>query len=395
MSILDSGIEHADQQPAWPDPALADEVRAELRRRPALVTGQEVADLAEALAAAQGGRASVLHAGDCAELFAAASARSTRRKVAQLGVLADTISRAAGLPVVRVGRIVGQFVRPRSSPVDRLAPGLSVPSYRGDAVNDIAATPAARTPDPRRLLAAYDTARATLDVIRDACPHLPEAERLYTAHEFLLLDYEVPLVRGGLGGSYATSAHTGWVGYRTRSPGGRHVALAASITNPVAVKVGPSTSPEDAVAVSHVLNPEGRPGRLTFVVRLSSEVADDLLPPLVAAVGRPGAPVGWLCDPLHGNTILTSRGRKTRRLPAIGREAWSFTRVVLAHGQWPGGLHLETTPEDVTECVSPERDEAVAAALPRYRSACDPRLNPDQAAAVVDVFITALQQFTD
>jgi 3-deoxy-7-phosphoheptulonate synthase len=239
ISILDSGIERADQQPTWPDPALADEVRAELRRRPALVTGQEVADLAEALAAAQRRRAFVLHAGDCAELFAAASARSTRRKVTQVGVLADTISRAAGLPVVRVGRIAGQFAKPRSSPVDRLPSGHSVPSYRGDAVNDIAATPAARTPDPRRLLAAYDTARATLDVIRDACLHLPEGERLYTAHEFLLLDYEVPLVRDGLGGSYATSAHTGWVGYRTHSPGGRHVALAASITNPVAVKVGP------------------------------------------------------------------------------------------------------------------------------------------------------------
>jgi 3-deoxy-7-phosphoheptulonate synthase len=376
-------------QPQWPDPAEAAAVRQDLATRPALVTGAEVEGLLNELDAAAQGHALVLQAGDCAERFADANGPTVRRRAAQLDALASTLGEAACTPVVRIGRIAGQYGKPRSSPWEAGPDGQPLASYLGDAVNDPALDPTSRRPDPQRLLTAYRRAEQTLAHLRGLARN-PAGRPVYTAHEMLLLDYEEPLVRDEGADRYATSGHFLWIGNRTRTLDGPHVRLAVSVRNPLGVKLGPTATAAEAVELSLRLNPLGRPGRLAFIVRMGADRIDRLLPPMVRAVARWGAPVAWVSDPMHGNTIPTRHGRKTRSLPMIERELTSFARILRELGLRPAGLHLELTPDDVTECVAEPPDRAMEALLPRYRSACDPRLDPAQAARVVRHFSTLL-----
>lgn len=369
------------QQPPWPARDGIEAVRCELARRPGLVTEDECADLAAALALAWTGT-QVLHAGDCAERFADSSPATVTRKTAQLDALAELLRSPAGRPAVRIGRLAGQYGKPRSSPWEVLPNGRRLPVYRGDAVNDPAPEPWARRPDPRRLLAAYEHSGRTLAGLRQTWAGRPEPERVYASHEALLLDYEEPLVRTGRQ-RHSTSGHLLWVGDRTRQPAGPHVALLASISNPVAVKVGPGALPEEIAALCRALNPDRRPGRLTLIARMGASRVHALLPPLVAAVADTGVPVLWLCDPMHGNTVRTRDGLKTRPLEWIEQEVAGFVAVLRSAGVPPNGLHLEITADEVTECYAGPAARARAARLPRYRSACDPRLDADQARRIV------------
>lgn len=374
----------AEQQPDWTEPVTA--YRRELACLPGLVSDAECADLQALLAAAANRQAVVIQGGDCAERFAEADRSVTLAKVAQLHALAAQLRRDAGADAVMIGRLAGQYAKPRSSPWDRAPDGTRLPSYRGDAING--PDPSQRAPSPRRLLMAYDCAASVLHAVRTTWPR-STGKRVYVSHEALLLDYEVPLVRRGASGPYGSSGHLLWIGDRTRHLDRPHIALAAGIANPVAVKLGPSTSPAEAVALGKMLNPEGIPGRLTFVVRLGAAGIARLLPPIVSAVSRHGPPVTWLSDPMHGNTTRTAAGLKTRAISVIKDEIAEFVRILRSHGEWPAGLHLELTPADVTECVaSPQQVEH--AALPRYRSACDPRLNSEQAHDVASAFAALL-----
>ncbi|WP_431780376.1 3-deoxy-7-phosphoheptulonate synthase [Streptomyces chumphonensis] len=378
------------QQPPWPDPEALDEVERELAGLPSLTTENEVLDLRGGLDLVARGSALLIQGGDCAERFHEAVPELVRRKVDHLQGLAATMRASSGLPTVAVGRIAGQYGKPRSSPFEAEASGSGsgrrMASYCGDAVNRPEFDPGARTPQPRRLLTAYTCSRLVLDEIRHSWSGRPVLERVYVSHELLLLPYERPLVRRGAHGTYCGSAHFGWIGERTRRADGAHAALARSVHNPIGVKLGPSVSPDDAVALSRSLNPEGVPGRLTFITRFGAKDIDQLLPPVVEAVARDGAPVVWLCDPMHGNGLKVD-GHKTRLIEPMRAEVTSFTRALRTHGQWPAGLHLELTPDPVTECVS-ELD-----APPRftdYRSTCDPRLNPEQSAEMVSHFLSLL-----
>ena len=239
------------------------------------------------------------------------------------------------------------------------------------------------------MLVAYRRSQITITELRRTWTR-PAAERVYASHEALLLDYETPLVRTGRE-RYASSGHLLWVGDRTRQPQGAHVALLASISNPVAVKVGPNAPPAEIAELCRLLNPERRPGRLTLVARLGAARVDALLPPLVTEVARTGVPVRWLCDPMHGNTVRTRVGGKTRPVEWIEQEVASFVRVLREHGVHPGGLHLEVTADEVTECFTGPSGNAAGARLPRFRSACDPRLDADQARQVVTGYAEALQ----
>ncbi|MGP3966803.1 3-deoxy-7-phosphoheptulonate synthase [Streptomyces sp. 6N223] len=379
----------APQQPAWPDPGLLDEVQRELLNRPALVPAEESAHLADLMAAVARREAVALQGGDCAELFEDAAPSPVHRKLEQLYDLSATLREQLGMPVVTMGRMAGQYAKPRSSDWEHTPGGEVLAVYRGDAVNAAEADAAARVPDARRLLAAHDCAAATLKVIRESWQGRADGNRVFAAHELLLLPYELPQVRADPE-PYASSLHFGWIGDRTREPDGAHVALAASVRNPVGVKVGPSTTAADLVRLARILNPERRPGRLTFIARMGADRIDPLLPPLVEAVSATGIPVAWISDPMHGNTTKTGRGRKTRSVQAILDELTAFVRILRAHGAWPGGLHLEMTPEPVTECVARSAD-ARTAALNQYRSPCDPRLNAEQAADVVDAFVALLR----
>lgn len=375
------------QQPVWADPAHVSVVRAELSGRPPLVDATQVAEFAAVMGRVAAGAAVVVQGGDCAERFTDSAPRAVRAKLAQLDALAGLVTTTSGLHAVRLGRIAGQYAKPRSADLDVLADGTTVPSYRGDAVNGPAV--ADRVPDPARLLHAYDSARLTMGEIARYNAGRAISDRVYTSHEALLLDYEVPLLRAGAGHGvdYVSSGHFVWVGDRTRDPFGPHVELVAKVANPVGVKIGPSVSPDDAAMLSRRLNPDGLAGRLVFIVRLGADLVDRVLPDLVARVTRAGTPVVWFCDPMHGNTIRTPDGGKTRALTAIDAETEAFVRAVRAHRQWPGGLHLEVTPEDVVECVA---GTGTASAPLRYRSACDPRLNMPQATEVVRRFAELL-----
>ncbi|MER8157044.1 3-deoxy-7-phosphoheptulonate synthase [Streptomyces sp. NPDC094472] len=378
------------QQPPWPDPDRLEEVRHALSGRPPLIPLEETGELTRRMAGVQRGEAVVLQGGDCAELFADATPPVVRRKLGQLRELSAAIRTGLGLPVVTMGRIAGQYAKPRSMPYEPLPDGTRLPVYRGDAVNGAAADPRARIPDPDRLLTAFDRAAAVLSTMRDEQAAHDAAERIYASHELLLLAYELPLLRADHGGGHASSVHFGWIGERTRDPEGAHIRLAASIRNPVGVKVGPSATPADLVELARLLNPERLPGRLTFIVRMGADRIEWLLPPLIEAVAETGIPVVWLTDPMHGNTIRSGSGHKTRSLRAILDEVAAFHRILRDRRQWPGGLHLEMTPEPVTECVAHPAD-AGTAAFPRYRSPCDPRLNPEQAAETVHAFTALLR----
>lgn len=369
------------QRPQWPPRELG-VVVDRLATAPALVAPRECDALTERLAAVAEGRAFLVQGGDCAERLGEIPA--VRGKLRLLREMARIIAYAVRVPVVSVGRMAGQYAKPRSRPTETVA-GRTLPAYRGDAVNGTGCGPGDRRPDPARLHRIYEASRATRGVMRTYAPEV------YASHEGLLLDYEEALTRTDeQGRRYATSGHLLWIGDRTRQLDGAHVAWFATVANPIAVKLGPATTPEQALALIDRLDPDRRPGRLTFVVRFGARGVRDLLPELVAKVTASGAPVSWVCDPMHGNTFAAPTGHKTRRLTDIMAETAAFVEVHRALGTQVGGLHVEMTGENVTECVG---GGVGFADLPRrYESACDPRLNRGQALELATALADLLQQ---
>ena len=415
----------AAQQPDWPDPAVLAEVRAELAGYPPLVFAGECDQLKERLAAAARGEAFLLQGGDCAETFEEATADRIRNKIKTVLQMAVVLTYGASLPVVKVGRMAGQYSKPRTTPTE-IRDGVELPAYRGDAVNDYAFDAAARTPDPHRLLRAYHTSSATLNLLRAftkggfadlrqvhewnrgfvtspanaryevlardidramrfmaACGGDSEALRtvdFYSSHEALLLEYERALTRidSRTGTPYNVSAHLLWIGERTRQLDGAHVDLMSRVRNPIAVKLGPSATPEEVLALIERLDPAGEPGRLTFVSRMGADRVAEVLPPLVEAVRVAGKPVLWVCDPMHGNTFESGNGYKTRRFDDVMAEVRGFFEVHAGLGTVPGGLHVELTGDDVTECLGGSEQIHDGDLATRYETRCDPRLNHQQ-----------------
>ncbi|MEV4844551.1 3-deoxy-7-phosphoheptulonate synthase [Micromonospora matsumotoense] len=376
--------EVAQQQPEWEDPAQVAQIRGVLASLPPLIEAESLPTFQRSLADVAAGHAHVLQAGDCAEDPTECTAEHVERKLKLLDALADVMSTATGLPVVRVGRIAGQYAKPRSRPTERVD-GVELPVYRGHLVNDPAATCAARRPDPQRLLVGYRSARHTITALRTG----RDADSpVWTSHEALVLDYEIPMLRRDRAGRLVlTSTHWPWIGERTRQLDGAHVALLAQVVNPVACKVGPTMTVAELLALCARLDPLREPGRLTLIARLGTSAVADRLPPLVKAVRAAGHPVIWLVDPMHGNTVTTASGRKTRILTTIVREVTAFQVAVHAAGGVAGGVHLETTPDDVTECIDDGHSTEPAGL--RYTTLCDPRLNARQALAVVSAWQAA------
>jgi 3-deoxy-7-phosphoheptulonate synthase len=416
----------AAQQPEWPDPAAVRAVTAELEEQPPLVFAGEADQLKERLAAVARGEAFVLQGGDCAETFAESSADAVRAKLETLLQMALVLTYAASVPVVKIGRMAGQFAKPRSQPTESRE-GVELPAYRGEAVNGFEFTAEARRPDPARLLRAYHSAAVTLNLCRafahggyadlhqahawnqdfvaqspagqryeqlageidralafmNACGVDPEelhGVELYSSHEALLLEYERALTRidSRTGLPYDVSAHLLWIGERTRDLDGAHVEFARHIRNPVAVKLGPTATSGEALALIERLNPNHEPGRLTLITRLGAGKVRELLPPLVEAVTERGSPVAWVCDPMHGNTFEAPSGHKTRRLDHVLDEVKGFFEVHRALGTHPGGIHVEFTGDDVTECIGGGHEIVEDDLHQRYETRCDPRLNRRQ-----------------
>jgi 3-deoxy-7-phosphoheptulonate synthase len=419
----------ARQQPEWPDPERADDARRRLAAQPPLVFAGEARELRSALAEVAAERAFVLQAGDCAESFREFSAPIIRDKLKIMLQMSAVLTYGATLPVVKIGRIAGQFVKPRSAPTERVN-GLEIPSFRGHMVHDDAPTPEARVPDPERMLSGYHQSAATLNLVRAFTKggfadlnevHMwnqefvasspagrryeaiaTEIERalrfmaavgfdvhgsqqlhqvdLWTSHEALLLDYEEALTRRDslTGDWYDCSAHLLWIGERTRQVDGAHLEFLSGVHNPVACKLGPTATPDEAIELCERLNPGRVPGRLTLISRMGAERIAEALPPLLRGVRRAGHPVVWVCDPMHGNIELTSSGRKTRRFDAVMAELEAFFEAHWQEGSWPGGLHLEFTGEDVTECLGGSEEVLESALDTRYMTLCDPRLNARQ-----------------
>lgn len=371
------GTKPAQQQPSWPDEHTARHVRRRLRAAPPLIDPRDLTALRAALADVAAGHAHVVQAGDCAEDPADSTAPQVTRKAALLDRLADELGRTTGRPVLRAGRIAGQYGKPRSKPTE-WAGDLELPVYRGHLVNSPDPDPAARRPDPRRMLHCHAAARAVLGHLARRPPGRPP---VWTSHEALVLDYELPQIRADMrtGAPVLTSTHWPWIGDRTRQPDGAHVALLAAVTNPVACKVGPGMTTGELLALCARLDPGREPGRLTLIARMGAQLVTHRLPPLVAAVRAAGHPVIWLTDPMHANTVTAPDGRKTRHLDWITREIRDFRHAVLAAHGVPGGLHLETTPDDVAECAP----HGAGRFGGPYTSLCDPRLNPGQALTAV------------
>jgi 3-deoxy-7-phosphoheptulonate synthase len=371
----------ARQQPDWADRARLDRVVEELHTRRPLVSAHDVRTLGTLLALVAQGRALIVQAGDCAEDPAECGAADVARKRALLDLLAGTMRMAAHKPVLRVGRIAGQYCKPRSNPVE-LVGGLSLPPYRGHMVNLPEPTEDRRRADPERILDCYAAADLIVNRLGWWGPRESMLDAaVWTSHEALLLDYEFPMLRQtSAGGLLLTSTHWPWIGERTRQPEGAHVAMLSRVVNPVACKVGPSTTPEDAVGLCELLDPRREPGRLTLVARMGADAVAEKLPPLVAAVREAGHPAIWLCDPMHGNTLTTPEGLKTRFVDSVIREVRGFQWAVNRAGGVAGGLHLETTPDEVTECVADASQ--IERVGHKYTSLCDPRLNPAQAVQV-------------
>jgi 3-deoxy-7-phosphoheptulonate synthase len=428
----------AAQQPDWPDPGRLRAAAGELAGLPPLVFAGECDLLRERLAAVARGEAFVLQGGDCAETFASATADAVRAKLQTLLQMAVVLTYGASVPVVKIGRMAGQFAKPRSRPVE-VRDGAELPAYRGDAVNGFAFTPAARTPDPARLLRAYHCSAVTLnlcrafatggyadlhqvhawnqDFVREspagqryerlageidralafmrACGADPDelrAVELFSSHEALLLDYEQALTRtdSRTGQAYDTSAHFVWVGERTRDIDGAHIEFARGIRNPIGVKVGPDATPADLLALVARLNPDRDPGRLTLITRMGATRVRAALPPLIKAVVAAGLQVPWVCDPMHGNTFEAPSGHKTRRLDDVLDEVQGFFEVHRGLGTHPGGIHIEFTGDNVTECVGGSHEIAAADLYQRYETVCDPRLNRGQA---LDLAFTVAESY--
>jgi 3-deoxy-7-phosphoheptulonate synthase len=418
------------QVPRYPDEAALAEVEAQLSRFPPLVFAGEARRLKEQLAQVADGKAFLLQGGDCAESFAEFHPNNIRDTFRVLLQMAVVLTFGATCPIVKVGRMAGQFAKPRSAPTETQG-GQELPSYRGDIVNGIEFDAAARTPDPDRLLRAYNQAAATLNLLRafaqggfadlhkvhqwtlefvggspqgeryeamaaridealafmGACgltsetvPQLRETD-FYTSHEALLLNYEQALTRvDSLTGQwYDCSAHFLWIGDRTRQVDEAHVEFLRGVRNPIGVKCGPSLEPDDLLRLIDALNPEDEPGRLTLISRMGADKVAAGLPPLVRAVSRAGRKVVWSCDPMHGNTIKSSSGFKTRPFERVLKEVKSFFEVHRAEGSYAGGVHFEMTGQDVTECIGGAQAISDEHLGDRYHTHCDPRLNASQA----------------
>jgi 3-deoxy-7-phosphoheptulonate synthase len=416
-------------QPEWPDEAPLEAARERLRSLPPLVFAGEARALKTALADVAAGRAFLLQAGDCAESFRDFSAVTIREKLKILLQMAAVLTYGATLPVVKVGRIAGQFAKPRSSPTERVG-DADLPSFLGHMVNDDGATLEARAPDPDRMVQGYHQSAATLNLLRaftkggfadimrvhewnqEFVASSPEGRRyeqlateieralrfmaacgidlaserqlhevdVWTSHEGLLLDYEEGLTRRDslTGDWYDCSAHMLWIGERTRQPDGAHAAFFAGVHNPLGVKVGPGAMPADLVALCDRLNPDREPGRLTLIARMGAHRVAELLPPLLRAVSDAGHSVVWACDPMHANVFKTASGVKTRHFDAILAEIEGFFAACFEEGVWPGGVHLEYTGEDVTECLGGSEEVREDQLSHRYETLCDPRLNARQ-----------------
>jgi 3-deoxy-7-phosphoheptulonate synthase len=413
----------AAQQPVWPDAEALAAAVADLRKLPPLVFAGECDILTDRLAAASRGEAFVLMGGDCAETFDGVGADAIRAKLKTVLQMAIVLTYGASLPVVKIGRMAGQYFKPRSAPFE-LRDGVAMPSYFGDGVNSLPFEADGRVPDPRRLVQSYNTASATLNLVRaftqggyadlrqvhawnqDFVSETPAGDRyeqvageidralsfmaacgadpeefkrveFYAGHEALVLDYEKALTRidSRTGEPYDVSGHFVWVGERTRQLDGAHVDFAARVRNPVGVKLGPTTTPEQAVELCDRLNPEQVPGRLTLITRMGAGTVRDALPPVVEKVTASGHPVVWVCDPMHGNTREAASGHKTRSYSDVADEVLGFFQVHKRLGTVPGGIHVELTGDDVTECVGGTEGVTEDQLGDRYETACDPRLN--------------------
>jgi 3-deoxy-7-phosphoheptulonate synthase len=360
--------------------------REALSNSPPLVRAENVHEFRALLARAAAGEFTIVQSGDCAEDPAECTPVYVARKIALLDMLAGVLKMTTGKPVLRVGRIAGQFGKPRSKPTERVG-GVDLPVYRGHMVNSPEPDPLLRQPDPARLLTGYDAASAAMGYLcRRTGQRQPVEASVWSSHEMLLLDYEVPMLRRDEDGRWLlTSTHWPWIGNRTNQVDGAHAALLATIENPVACKVGPDMVADELVALCRRLDPFRTPGRLSLIARMGAGTVAERLPPLVAAVREAGHPVVWLTDPMHGNTVNGPNGLKTRFLETVVREVVEFQRAVSAGGSRPGGLHLETTPDDVTECVVNE--SMINHVGDKYTSFCDPRLNPKQAISVVSAWL--------
>ncbi len=385
-ALLDLRYGQALQQPPWEDEGEVLRVRKELAARPALVDAEDVGTLRSVLARVAAGEAHVLQAGDCAEDPAECTPGYVARKAGLLNMLAGQLEMDSCLPVVRVGRMAGQFGKPRSRPTERVG-DLELPVYRGHMVNSPEPDPALRRPDPKRLLSGYQAAHAVMGYLGwlGTAARARIGAPVWTSHEALLLDYEVPMLRRQPDGRLLlTSTHWPWIGERTRQLDGAHVALLAEVVNPVACKVGPGMTADELLALCERLDPRREPGRLTLIARMGATAVAERLPALAGAVRAAGHPVIWLTDPMHGNTVTTPDGLKSRYVETVVREVDAFQHAVSTADAVAGGLHLETTPDDVTECV---RDDSEAGLVgTRYTSFCDPRLNPGQAMTVASAW---------
>ncbi|MFF7450305.1 MULTISPECIES: 3-deoxy-7-phosphoheptulonate synthase [unclassified Streptomyces] len=374
-------------QPEWADVSQVTYVAQVLASRPALVRPADLRRLRDVLARVAAGEATVVQAGDCAEDPEERTAGDVARKAALLDLLAGALRMNAHKPVLRVGRIAGQFAKPRSSTTETVR-NMVLPTFRGHMVNGPEPTPDARRPDPLRLLSGYLAADDIMEHLGwREWPHgrEPIAPPVWTSHEALLLDYEIPMLRRDEHGRlYLGSTHWPWIGERTRQLDGAHVALLAQVSNPVACKVGPTMEPGELRALCERLDPDREPGRLTLIARMGADLVAKRLPRLVEAVRVAGHPVIWLTDPMHGNTVRAPDGIKTRFVETVSREVVRFQEAVTDAGGVCGGLHLETTPDDVTECVHGAAD--LAHVGDKYTTFCDPRLNPEQAISVVSVW---------
>lgn len=376
----------AAQQPPWRDREAVRRVRAVLADEEPVVHIEEVEHLRTRLAAVATGAAFLLQGGDCAETFTGSTERNVAGTVGLLSRMAAVLAADGRPPVVTVGRLAGQYAKPRSEPVD----ALGLPTYRGDIVNALEATAEARAPDPGRMYRAYVSSRAAMAVVRNLVtsgsvgsdgPAVAD-DGFFVSHEALLLDYESALLRTDgrdpdEAALYDLSSHFLWIGERTRQPEGAHVAFAGLLANPIGVKLGPTTTPERALEYVERLDPDQEAGRLTLISRMGSERVRDVLPPIVEKVTACGHTVVWQCDPMHGNTVR-SGDFKTRRFDDIVDEVHGFFEVHRALGTHPGGLHLELTHGDVTECLGGAQRISGTDLHHRYETACDPRLNQAQ-----------------
>ncbi|MFO1188699.1 MAG: 3-deoxy-7-phosphoheptulonate synthase class II [Alphaproteobacteria bacterium] len=431
------------QVPEYSDQAALEAAEAKLRRFPPLVFAGEARRLRASLAKVAEGKAFLLQGGDCAESFAEFTANNIRDTFRVLLQMAAVLTFGAGCPVIKVGRMAGQFAKPRSAPTE-VIDGVELPAYRGDIINGFEFTPAARNPDPERMVQAYNQSAATLNLLRafaqggyadlheihrwtlgfvgrsaqgerfqnladrlteslafmDACgltsestPQIRETD-FFTAHEALLLNYEEALTRvdSTSGDWYDCSAHMLWIGDRTRVPDEAHVEFLRGVKNPIGLKVGPSTERDGLLRLIDTLNPDNIPGRLTLIARMGADQVDAKLPPLVRTVTREGRTVVWACDPMHGNTMKSAHGYKTRSFDRIMNEVRSFFAIHRAEGSYAGGVHCEMTGQDVTECIGGAQAITEDRLSDRYHTHCDPRLNANQSIELAFLIAEALKE---